>query len=100
MLAKLAPLAEILEDTKDGDWGEETPRPSHAPYRVICGTDFDAVRYGDLSSVPSGPTLSSPRLSPRCATRSCPSCSRARSARRTPRNSWRLPYERESTGPR
>jgi len=45
-------LANLLLDTRDGDWGQEIATPNYKPYRVIRGTDFSAVRYGDFSGVP------------------------------------------------
>src|SRR6266571_8665964 len=45
-------LAELLQDTRDGDWGQGTASPGYKPYRVIRGTDFPSVRYGDLSGAP------------------------------------------------
>lgn len=52
MEAKAAVLADLLLDTRDGDWGDEVSTPGHMPYRVIRGTDFSAARYGNLSNVP------------------------------------------------
>ncbi len=46
-------LRDLLTTTKDGDWGKDTPAEGHVPYRVIRGTDFPAVRHGDISSVPT-----------------------------------------------
>jgi type I restriction enzyme S subunit len=45
-------LRDILLATKDGDWGIETPRDGFLPYCIIRGSDFPAVRAGDISSVP------------------------------------------------
>ncbi len=45
-------LSEILETTKDGEWGKSEVGPNSVPMRVIRGTDFSAARYGDLSRVP------------------------------------------------
>jgi type I restriction enzyme, S subunit len=52
MAAETFLLQDLLLDTRDGDWGEELATADHTPYRVIRGTDFPLVRYGDLSSVP------------------------------------------------
>src|SRR6266511_5154544 len=47
-----AALRDLLTKTKDGDWGKDSPAKGLVPYRVIRGTDFPSVRYGDTSSVP------------------------------------------------
>jgi restriction endonuclease S subunit len=47
-----SPLRDLLTTTKDGDWGKESPEEGFVPYRVIRGTDFPRVRFGDISSVP------------------------------------------------
>lgn len=46
------PLRALLETTKDGDWGRDSPAEGYVPYRVIRGTDFPAVRIGDVKTVP------------------------------------------------
>ena len=38
--------------TKDGDWGDSSPKDGYVPFYVIRGADFPAVRVGDVSSVP------------------------------------------------
>jgi type I restriction enzyme, S subunit len=45
-------LADLLELTKDGEWGEHGPSPDLEPMLVIRGTDFADVRYSSVSSVP------------------------------------------------
>lgn len=52
MRLEVSTLAELLLTTKDGDWGIEFPQSGYLPYRVIRGTDFESVRFGDLKSVP------------------------------------------------
>ncbi len=47
-----AVLRDLLVTTKDGDWGQESPTAGFLPYRVIRGTDFPAVRVGDVTAVP------------------------------------------------
>lgn len=52
-MANEAPaLRELLAHTRDGEWGSEVASESSVAMRVIRGTDFDAVRHGDLQSVP------------------------------------------------
>lgn len=51
MLEEL-PLEKLLTFTRDGEWGEGQPGPDLVEMAVIRGTDFAAVRRGDLSSVP------------------------------------------------
>ncbi len=46
-------LRELLTYTRDGEWGEAEFLPGLTRTRVIRGTDFDAVRLGDISSVPT-----------------------------------------------
>ena len=45
-------LKNLLEFTRDGEWGKGEPTPDHVEMAVIRGTDFAAVRAGDLSSIP------------------------------------------------
>ena len=45
-------LRDLLVTTKDGDWGKENPEDGYLPYHIIRGTDYPAVRVGDLSSGP------------------------------------------------
>jgi hypothetical protein len=40
-------LVELLELTKDGEWGQSTPSDETEPMLVIRGTDFADVRYGN-----------------------------------------------------
>jgi type I restriction enzyme, S subunit len=45
-------LADLLETTKDGEWGQGEASDETEPMLVIRGTDFADVRVGDISSVP------------------------------------------------
>jgi type I restriction enzyme S subunit len=45
-------LADLLEITKDGEWGKGEPDEDTVAMLVIRGTDFAAVRSGNLSNVP------------------------------------------------
>jgi type I restriction enzyme S subunit len=45
-------LRELLAHTRDGEWGSEVASETSVAMRVIRGTDFEAVRRGDLQSVP------------------------------------------------
>jgi type I restriction enzyme S subunit len=45
-------LSEILEFTRDGEWGKGEPANGLVKMGVIRGTDFDKVRRGDLSTIP------------------------------------------------
>jgi len=45
-------LAELLQLTKDGEWGKGEPSPDLEPMLVIRGTDFADVRHSDIASVP------------------------------------------------
>ena len=45
-------LADLLEFTRDGEWGKGEPAEGHVMMGIIRGTDFDKVRYGDFSTVP------------------------------------------------
>ena len=47
-------LKDLLLTTKDGDWGDSTPKDGFCPFYIIRGADFPAVRSGDYSSVPIG----------------------------------------------
>jgi type I restriction enzyme, S subunit len=46
-------LSDLLETTKDGDWGKDQPEEGFLPYRVIRGTDFIPVRFGNTQNVPT-----------------------------------------------
>ncbi|MGX9672053.1 restriction endonuclease subunit S [Mycobacterium sp. HM-7] len=46
-------LANLLVDTKDGDWGLESSEADHTRHYVIRGADFPAVRLRKIGSVPS-----------------------------------------------
>ncbi|MFT8483305.1 MAG: restriction endonuclease subunit S [Gluconobacter cerinus] len=45
-------LADLLEFTRDGEWGKGEPGPGLVEMGVIRGTDFANIRRGDLSSIP------------------------------------------------
>ena len=45
-------FAELIQRSKDGEWGKDAPFPGSVRMLVIRGTDFDAVRQGDWSGVP------------------------------------------------
>jgi type I restriction enzyme S subunit len=45
-------LRNILQDTRDGEWGKADPGPDRRLMAVIRGTDFPTVRGGDVSTVP------------------------------------------------
>src|SRR6266704_824033 len=51
MEPKTVILQDLLSETRDGDWGEEIQSAGYIPYKVIRGTDFPSVRYGNLSSI-------------------------------------------------
>lgn len=46
-------LADLLEFTRDGEWGSGEPGVGLVEVGIIRGTDFNNVRYGDLSSLPT-----------------------------------------------
>ncbi len=48
-----APLRELLAYTRDGEWGAGEKNANLTPMRVIRGTDFEAVRRGSLTNVPT-----------------------------------------------
>jgi len=52
-MADLFLLQDLLEYTRDGEWGKGEPGDGLIEMAVIRGTDFAAVRFGDLSSVPT-----------------------------------------------
>ncbi len=43
---------DLIEITRDGEWGSEHPDGDRVEMLVIRGTDFAQVRVGDLSSLP------------------------------------------------
>lgn len=45
-------LKDLLVLTKDGEWGRSEPTSDSVEMYIIRGTDFAAVRYGNLSNVP------------------------------------------------
>jgi type I restriction enzyme S subunit len=45
-------LADAIQFSKDGEWGKNEPFEGSVEMFVIRGTDFDAVRRGDWSTVP------------------------------------------------
>lgn len=51
-MADLLPLQDLLTFTRDGEWGKGEAAHDLVKMAVIRGTDFSAVRHGDVSSVP------------------------------------------------
>lgn len=51
-MAEVTFLADLLLDTKDGDWGLGDAADAHAAHYVIRGADFPPVRLGNVESVP------------------------------------------------
>jgi type I restriction enzyme S subunit len=49
---EMATLGSITLETKDGDWGLDSPAEGFTPYRVIRGADFPNARKGGIASVP------------------------------------------------
>jgi len=49
----MAVLAELLEFTRDGEWGSGEADEGLVKVGIIRGTDFSSVRYGDLSGIPT-----------------------------------------------
>jgi len=45
-------LQDILEFTRDGEWGKEDPFENSRQTRVIRGTDFEDVRIGKVDELP------------------------------------------------
>jgi len=45
-------LSNLLEFTRDGEWGESAPCAGYVRMQVVRGTDFERVRFGDLSTLP------------------------------------------------
>ena len=45
-------LFDLIEFSRDGEWGNDEPVDGSVPMAAIRGTDFDAVRHGDVTSVP------------------------------------------------
>jgi type I restriction enzyme S subunit len=45
-------LKDLIELSKDGEWGKDTPFGDSVEMLCVRGTDFAAVRCGDLDSVP------------------------------------------------
>ena len=48
-----ATLRSLLTYTRDGEWGAGYPQDGFTKMRVIRGTDFERVRQGDLTTVPT-----------------------------------------------
>lgn len=46
-------LRDLLLSTKDGEWGRGEPGDGLIPMGVIRGTDFEAVRLGNLDDLPT-----------------------------------------------
>lgn len=45
-------VSQLISFTRDGEWGQGEPGPGFVPMQVIRGTDFEHVRFGDLSTLP------------------------------------------------
>lgn len=45
-------ISQLISFTRDGEWGQGEPGPGFVPMQVIRGTDFERVRFGDLSTLP------------------------------------------------
>ena len=52
MIIESALLKDLLILTRDGEWGKDEPSAELEAMGVIRGTDFKAVRYGNLDNVP------------------------------------------------
>ncbi len=48
-----ANLRSLLIHTRDGEWGVAKPDDGLVPVHVIRGTDFEPVRRGDLTTIPT-----------------------------------------------
>ena len=51
-MSDLHPLKDLLDFTRDGEWGKGEPGSDLVEMAVIRGTDFASVRRGDISTVP------------------------------------------------
>ena len=51
-MAESLPLKELLDFTRDGEWGKGESSDDLVEMAVIRGTDFLSVRRGDISTVP------------------------------------------------
>ena len=51
-MSDLHPLKDLLDFTRDGEWGKGGPGSDLVEMAVIRGTDFASVRRGDISTVP------------------------------------------------
>ena len=51
-MAESLPLKELLDFTRDGEWGKSESSDDLVEMAVIRGTDFLSVRRGDISTVP------------------------------------------------
>ena len=45
-------LRDLIEHTRDGEWGSDQPSASRVEMLVVRGTDFARLRIGDLSETP------------------------------------------------
>jgi type I restriction enzyme S subunit len=52
-MKEVVTLSQILTFTRDGEWGNGEPTDGYSPALVVRGTDFEKVRGGDLSSLPT-----------------------------------------------
>ena len=47
-----APLRELIELTRDGEWGSDRPSNDRIEMLVVRGTDFARLRLGELVEIP------------------------------------------------
>jgi type I restriction enzyme, S subunit len=52
MASEASTLRELLAHTRDGEWGSEVASRTSVAMRVIRGTDFGAIRLGNIKLVP------------------------------------------------
>jgi type I restriction enzyme S subunit len=45
-------LRDLLNATKDGDWGLGSPKDGYVPFHVIRGADFPEIAAGETSGIP------------------------------------------------
>jgi type I restriction enzyme, S subunit len=47
------PLCQLIEFSRDGEWGSDSPNPDRVEMLVVRGTDFERLRVGALSEIPT-----------------------------------------------
>ena len=47
-----SPLRDLIEFTRDGEWGTDRPTADSLEMLVVRGTDFDRLRVGELAQIP------------------------------------------------